>query len=63
MNSFFLVLLFLVFAFVIGPLLIEGFPTPVSTRHTRNMSYDIRGDPVRIPMYYHGPWGMSSLAV
>lgn len=31
-----------------------------STRHTRNMSYDIRGD-IHNPIYYTGPWIQSPL--
>ena len=32
-----------------------------STRHTRNMSYDLRGD-VPIPPSYVGPWNISENA-
>ena len=34
--------------------------TNMSTRHTRNMSYDLRGDPFVIPVNVGlSPWGMS----
>lgn len=36
------------------------FPWWNSTRHTRNMSYDIRGDPI-LQYYEIGPWLKSSL--
>lgn len=54
------VLILLLFVLAFGPLLIEGFPRPVSTRHTRNMSHDIRGDPVILDHWGHG--GVSSWA-
>ena len=31
-----------------------------STRHTRNMSYDLRGD-IKNPYWYTGPWSLSPL--
>ncbi len=36
----------------------------ISTRHTRNMSYDLRGDPCVIRRNPGlSPWGMSGLAL
>lgn len=38
-----------------------GWPINISTRWTRNQSYDLRGDPYVIPVNpYLSPWGMSS---
>jgi hypothetical protein len=34
----------------------------MSTRHTRNMSYDLRGDPCVIRRNLVSPWGISSLS-
>jgi len=42
------------------------FPRPIwqiwniPTRSTRNMSYDLRGDPFHVPNYYVSPWLYSS---
>ena len=40
---------------------IENFYINMSTRFTRNQSYDLRGDPFQIPSNPNlSPWGMSS---
>lgn len=58
--------LLLVLLFRLVSPVIEGFgylefPWWNSTRSTRNMSYDIRGD-IPIPKTYIGPWNISSYA-
>jgi hypothetical protein len=39
----------------------EKFFIGISTRNTRNMSYDLRGDPCVIRPNFVSPWGMSSI--
>ena len=37
-----------------GGYAVHGYPYPIwnaSTRHTRNMSYDLRGDPLPVPYW------------
>lgn len=46
---------------LIEPYLYTNYPFwNISLENTRNMSYDIRGDPY-IPRVYTGPWNQSTL--
>src|SRR5438105_1607610 len=56
-----LILIIIIFAFLYYNNVVEYFyPYTVSTRHTKNMSYDLRGD---IPPFYTftGPWLQSDI--
>ena len=60
------ILLLFMLAFAFYNAIYEGFIVlppywNIPTRHTRGMSYDIRGD-VPIPSYDVGPWNNSSWA-
>ena len=60
-NCMYLVALLIFVLFVWNT--VEGFGINMSTRFTRNQSYDLRGDP--FPLFravnpYLSPWGMSS---
>ena len=58
-----LIALIAVFAVLLKWSSIENFYINMSTRFTRNQSYDLRGDPYVIPPNPNlSPWGMSSWA-
>ncbi len=62
------ILLFFALLYFFSPLFesfMIGIPLNVSTRFTRNQSYDLRGDPFPNPYYGPGlsPWNMSTIPV
>ena len=62
-NDIFIILIGILLVFLISKWfsINEKFYINMSTRFTRNQSYDLRGDPFRIPSDPNlSPWGMSS---
>jgi len=63
----FLIILYMIFyknyeceSMDVDKIIVFNQPWNMTSRHTRNMSYDIRGD-VENPYFETGPWNNSSL--